>query len=288
MNQCHKELPNFLIIGAMKCGTTSLHDYLGKHPEIYTTNPKEIHFFTKDIYNPALLNEYLSNFKSNKKISGASPQNYTKRHRIDFSGVPERLYKHAPNIKLIYVVRDPIKRIISHYNEAQEGGYAPEQSFNNYLVEYKNNHYVKTSMYYYQLQAYLEYFSMDQILVIESERLLTNRLETLNTVFDFLGVSKMKDESIFNYETNASTQKLRKNTMGSILFDSKLNVLKNILPHKIRTVLKKNRITEKLTRTAIIQEKIEPALEKEIRDYLKEDVKQLRLLTGQKFESWSL
>jgi len=52
--------PDFLIIGAMKCGTTSLHDYLGKHPEIYTTNPKEIHFFDDKNFDKGLLNHIIN------------------------------------------------------------------------------------------------------------------------------------------------------------------------------------------------------------------------------------
>jgi len=59
--------PDFLIIGAMRCGTTSLHDYLGKHPEIYTTNPKEIHFFDDKNFDKGLLNAYYQHFISEKK-----------------------------------------------------------------------------------------------------------------------------------------------------------------------------------------------------------------------------
>ena len=166
---------DFLIIGAMKCGTTSLHDYLGKHPDIYTTTKKELHFFTDELFNKNNLDNYLANFKTQKKISGSTPQNYSKRHHREFSGVPKRLSKYLPDVKLIYIVRDPIKRIISHFNEAQERGHAPRRGLNHFLKNYKDNHYVKTSMYYFQLQAYLKYFSMDQILVVESERLKTHR-----------------------------------------------------------------------------------------------------------------
>ena len=58
---------DFLIIGAMKCGTTSLHDYLGKHPDIYTTTKKELHFFTDELFNKNNLDNYLANFKTQKK-----------------------------------------------------------------------------------------------------------------------------------------------------------------------------------------------------------------------------
>ena len=283
-----KNTVDFLIIGAMKCGTTSLHDYLGKHPDIFTTTPKEIHFFTNDLFDQNYLDDYFSNFKTDRKISGSSPQNYSKRHLRDFSGVPERLYKYLPNVKIIYIVRDPIKRIISHFKEAQEGGYAPRGGLNYYLKNYKDAHYVKTSMYYFQLQAYLKYFSMDQIYVVESERLKTDRLETLNVIFDFLGQKKLNDESIFNFETNLSKNKLKYNLFGRIIFNSKINRLKNFIPPVIRNSLKNKFIFKNSIYTPVSNQEIEPALEIKIREYLSKDVKQLRLLTGQQFNSWSL
>ena len=224
-----KNVVDFLIIGGMKCGTTSLHNYLGKHPDIFTTTPKEIHFFANQFFNPNKLDDYFSNFKTDKKISGSSPQNYSKRHLKAFSGVPERLYKYLPDVKLIYIVRDPIKRIISHFSEAQEGGYAPRTGLNHSLKNYKENHYVKTSMYYFQLQAYLKYFSMDQILVVESERLKTHRLETLNIIFEFLGQKKINDKSLFNFESNLSEKKVKLNFIGRIIFNSKINRLRNFI-----------------------------------------------------------
>ncbi|MCF6185590.1 MAG: sulfotransferase domain-containing protein, partial [Bacteroidales bacterium] len=183
--------PDFLIIGAMKSGTTSLHDYLGKHPDIYTSDPKEIHFFMDKNFNKYSLDWYKSLFISDKKIAGTSPQNYTKCHRPAVKNVPERIYKHMPNVKLIYIVRDPVKRIISHYAEAQSGGYAPKQGLSEFLQNFENNHYVQTSRYYYQISQYLKFFKKEQILIIKSEDLLADRLNTLNEVFRFLSVNEI-------------------------------------------------------------------------------------------------
>jgi hypothetical protein len=96
--------PDFLIIGAMKAGTTSLHDYLGLHPEMYTTTPKELHFFTKEQYESNSIEWYLIHFKTTKKLAGTTPQNYTKRHDNRFKNVPERINRHLPKFKLIYIV----------------------------------------------------------------------------------------------------------------------------------------------------------------------------------------
>src|SRR5690554_4933962 len=95
--------PNLLIIGAMKSGTTSLHDYLNKHPDIFMSEPKEIHFYND--LSKLTKEKYLDYFKTDKKVVGTTPQSYTKAHHIDFKNIPEKIFKDTPNVKLIYIVR---------------------------------------------------------------------------------------------------------------------------------------------------------------------------------------
>ncbi len=273
--------PSFLIIGSMKCGTTSLHDYLGKHPDVYTTTPKEIHFFTRNTYDEKGIEGYFAHFDTTKMLAGASPQNYTKRHLPAFSGVPERLSKHLPDVKLIYLVRDPVERIVSHFNEAQALGLADRRGLNEALsTDFKNHHFVQTSMYFFQLEEYLKYFTMDQILVIESERLRDYRIATLNHVFDFLGVAQLTDETMFDYQENISQGKVRSNFLGDL-------IRRRIPPH-VRGRFRHNRLAKRITTRSISYEVLEPDLEADIRAFLKADVEQLRSLTGQAFGSWSL
>lgn len=280
------KLPDFLIIGAMKAGTTSLHDYLGKHPDIFTTNPKELHFFTSEIYNSKNIDWYKSFFVTNKKVAGTTPQNYTKCHIKEFSGVPERVYKHLPNIKLIYIVRNPIDRIASHYVEALSGAYAPKGGLNNYLEDLEKNHYVLTSKYYYQISQYLKYFSKDQILVVKSEDLLNNRLETLNEVFYFLGVNEIDNENLFNYERNTNTRKKLKTGFGKFLISKNSKLLRKIFPRSIKKKLKKCRLIKNLSYNKL---KIEPiSYNNKIRiiDFLNEDIKSLEIFSGKNLSDW--
>lgn len=279
--------PDFLIIGAMKCGTTSLHDYLGKHPDIYTSEPKEIHFFMDEKFNNNSLDWYKSLFISEKKITGTSPQNYTKCHRPKLKNVPERIYKYMPNIKLIYIIRDPIKRIISHYKEAQSGGYAPKEGLNKFLQNFENNHYVQTSMYYYQISQYLKFFKKEQILIIKSEDLLENRIDTLNEVFRFLSVKEIFDGSIFEYKKNIGHSKKMKNNIGNLLFNSnKTKFIRNLLPRKLKNQLKRSSVVEKISYTSVKTEQIDTELKQRIKNYLKPDLIKLEQLTGKSFQDW--
>src|SRR5688572_6261293 len=109
-------LPNLIIIGAQKCGTSALHHYIHLHPEICMSAQKELNFFIESGNWSKGLAWYESNFggKAGKaKIYGEASPNYT-----DYPGtreVPERMHGIVPDVKLIYMVRHPIERIISQY-----------------------------------------------------------------------------------------------------------------------------------------------------------------------------
>lgn len=192
--------PNLLIIGAMKCGTTSLHDYLNQHPDIFMSQPKEIHYY--DNLSKISRGEYLNHFKSDKKIIGTTPQSYTKAHHQDFKDIPEKIFKDSPNVKLIYIVRDPFERILSHALENRFG-----DSIERAKENLKSGHYWKTSLYYYQISQYLKFFDKSQIHLLTLEDLKQNKVNELNKIFKFLGVHEMKDESLFDYVKNDSKSK---------------------------------------------------------------------------------
>ncbi len=283
------KLPDFLIIGAMKCGTTSLHHYLGLHPDIFTTTPKEIHYFSDPHFQEKDWDWYLRHFQTDKKLAGTSPQNYTKRHRTDFGDVPGRLYQRLPAVKLIYIVRDPIERIYSHYYEAQAGGYAPQEGLNTFLQEVETNHYVLTSAYFYQLSAYLECFPREQIHLFTLEQLRDQRLDTLNDVFRFLGVSVLNNEDLFRFQSNQGTGKTRATRFGNLVLGRSLSSVRRLIPDRLKATVKETDLFRRLTRTSRLQQEIiDPDLEARIRAFLKKDVDQLRAWSGYNFPEWSL
>ena len=117
----HAELPNLIIIGGLKCGTTSIHHYLGLHPEIQMSKPKELNFFVGELNWDLGLDWYASRFDNRFKVRGESSPHYTNLPR--FEGVAERIREHCPDARLLYMVRDPIKRILSHWVHATGAGY---------------------------------------------------------------------------------------------------------------------------------------------------------------------
>src|SRR3977135_2104853 len=117
----HAELPNLIIIGGLKCGTTSIHHYLGLHPQIHMSKPKELNFFVEELNWDLGLDWYASRFDDRFKVRGESSPHYTNLARLE--GVPEGIREHCPDARLLYMVRDPIKRILSHWVHATGAGY---------------------------------------------------------------------------------------------------------------------------------------------------------------------
>src|SRR5947208_13622101 len=97
-------LPNLVVIGAQKCGTSGLHYYLSLHPEISMSKPKELNFFIAERNYPRGLDWYRAHFDPTAKVRGESSPNYT-AYPLHV-GVPERMHSIVPDAKLLYLVRD--------------------------------------------------------------------------------------------------------------------------------------------------------------------------------------
>jgi hypothetical protein len=178
--------PDFLVIGAMKSGTTSLYHYLRSHPEVYLPELKEVDFFTAEMNWDKGWKWYAKQFAdapAAARAIGEASTSYTKYPRFD--GIPERIARYLPDARLIYVVRHPIDRMRSHYqhNVALGEERAPID-----VALLENPIYLECSSYALQLERYLEHFPCERILVFPSEDLRHERAATVGRVLEFLGV----------------------------------------------------------------------------------------------------
>ena len=185
-------LPDFIIIGAMKCGTSSLYRYIASHREIICSSTKETDFFNNTSNFNQGIDWYQSFFQGEGKFCFEASPNYTKRDK--YPHVPERMHSVLPKIKLIYLVRDPIKRVISHYIHNYSNG--REWRSLSEAVQEANNKYIQTSKYFFQIEAFLEYYSDQQLFILELEQLNKNPANTLNDVFQFLEIPADYDTNI--------------------------------------------------------------------------------------------
>lgn len=181
-------LPNLLIIGAAKCGTTSLHNYLALHPEVFMSKKKELYFFDGLTWDRGL-DWYKSNFDASYRVNGESSTRYT--HYPLLPGVPERIAQFLGAPKLIYILRDPVDRILSNYTQNVDD-WPDTPPFDELLprIEHASAGYVQVSSYFLQLEQYLKIFPRESILVLINERFAADPEGTLRRVFRFIGVEE--------------------------------------------------------------------------------------------------
>lgn len=187
--------PNLFIVGSAKSGSSALHSYLSEHPDIIGSSPKEPSYFIDSDelkrWWPAMakdpvsydLNKYMESFQvpvgADPKYYLDSSVGYSQYPR--YSGVPERIKKFNGSARIIFIVKNPINRTISHY--WQERAMLHEtRSFEDAIREEPLYH--SSSDYELQLKPYLELF--DKVKIVDSEELLKNRIVTLNAIIQWL------------------------------------------------------------------------------------------------------
>ena len=189
-------LPNFLIVGAQKCGTTSLHDILNEHPQANMSNLKEINFFYSEDKYAKGLDHYKSYFKnpdSNHRVTGESSPGY-----ICSPGIHKLIHQDLGNIKIVIILRDPIKRAFSQYwdNRRQlKETMSESEIIDNYLeTEYSKNRkgYFSRGVYYSDVKKYVELFGKKNVHIIILENLIKNQTSELQQLYNFLGIDKDK------------------------------------------------------------------------------------------------
>ncbi len=197
--------PNLFIIGAMKSGTTSLHNYLDMHPEIAMSEEKEPGYFVEELSLKRGADWYASLFKSDAqyRYRGESSTHYTKLPL--YRGVAERLFEFAPDARLIYVMRDPFERTVSHYwhavRDVHHGG---ELRRLIKAVTEAPSDYLAFSDYAMQLAPYIKLFGRDAIFTLTFESLVRDPQQEIDRIFAWLG---LQTHSIGEHSSKAHNQK---------------------------------------------------------------------------------
>ena len=274
-------LPNLIVIGAMKCATTSLHYYLGLHPEIFMSQEKELNFFLRQGNWHKGIEWYRSHFVGDAKIYGESSPNYA---NYPFSqGVQERIHRLVPEAKVIYVVRDPIERILSHYVHQYAVG-REQRPLSEALADLGDNPYVCRSRYAMQVEPYLRSFPEAHVLIITQEDLYRQREETLKSVFRFLEVDDSFYCEEFSLIKHPSRGK-RRRRHGTAWFDSLSEHILERVPHTTGQNL--GHLLSLSFSHKVERPQLDETLRQRLINFLEDDVNRFRQLTGYDVESWS-
>ena len=249
-----KRLPDFIVIGAMKSATSTLHTQLSKQSGLFMSTPKEPNFFSDDaIYGQGL--DWYSGLFDNanpEDICGESSTHYTKLP--DYPDTISRLKEAIPQPKLIYVMRHPVDRLISHYmHQWSEGVISCD--INHAIDRYPE--LINYSCYGVQISPYLEEFGHKAVLPLFFDDLKNNKDKALNRVGDFIGCTKPLiwiDDLALN---NVSTQRIRRFYGYELLVNSKPMawLRKNLIPQTVRDRVKKRLTMQQRPEISDVQRK---------------------------------
>ncbi len=190
-----------MIIGAAKSGTTSLADSLSKHPEICFCKEKEPEFFSHEANWKDKLTQYHDLYDPKpQQILGEASTSYTMLPET--LPTSDHLYEYNPDLKLIYIMRDPVKRLTSHFAH----NLVRKRVKNKIDKEVVNDPaYLSRSSYYTQIVPYIEKFGHDQILLLIFEDFIKDPKRTFIEISKFLAISTNFFEEQIGFEKKNQT-----------------------------------------------------------------------------------
>ncbi|VAW54776.1 hypothetical protein MNBD_GAMMA06-596 [hydrothermal vent metagenome] len=269
-------LPNFLVLGIAKCGTTTLCNALEKHPDIFISHPKEPNYFNKAIYYKSSRIKYEALFDKSGALPfrGEGSVGYTNPNRIHF--IPKRIHEAVPDCRLIFMVRHPIKRMESEWKMHLRLGNTSQNfidSLQNDMMLY--NH----GLYWTILSCYLKHFKKEQILVVFMEDLNNAFDEQITRVLKHIGANTK--HKLVSAQSN-SAKSYRKDT-GLSAF------LKNILGDGIKSRVPeslKERFRGNITKEWDYNINWSPEVYAEVAKYFTEDSQALLEYCGKSSDYW--
>jgi hypothetical protein len=285
-------IPNLFVIGAMKAGTTSLHAALQSHPLVFMSNPKEPAFFIERAARPADLygaardeaecfRIYLDAFRGarDEVYLGEASTHYTMRPRLE--GCAERIHAFNPNARLIYIVRDPVERSLSHYwwnCQYEEETRSPLEAIS------EDSRYRDFSNYAMQIQPYLARFSREQIWLMTTESFNREPAKQMAALFGWLGLSSSQCCDCKGHHENVTPQVVvqqRSRLLVALRQTLPYQSIVHMIPKPVRTVAR--RLNEK----AVDRTSVSVA---EVKSYLRpmqtRETEELTELFGRPFPEW--
>ncbi|KAA3617044.1 MAG: sulfotransferase [Calditrichaeota bacterium] len=295
-------LPNFLVIGAAKAGTTSLYNYLKQHPDIYLSPEKEPDFFSfynrtpffKGPHDKAIndhiinkLEDYQELFKGaqNKKAIGECSNSYLYFYERTIPTITEFI----PNCKIIAVLRNPIDRAFSQYTQSVMIGIEDQQFTKSLELEKKrlelgwrwHYDYSGQSKYFEQIKAYIEAFSKNNVKIYFFEDLINKPLDVLYDIFKFLEVDPNFTPDV-SKKFNKSGIVRSKTIQKFVLTDNIIKRLtRSITPSKLRAFINEYIMNKNIKKYSMPIE-----IRYDIKRHFEKDISQLQSLVDKDLESW--
>jgi hypothetical protein len=286
--------PNLFIIGAMKSGTSSLHEYLHQHPDIFMTRFKEPQYFAPhttrwgqrwgqgEPYPHPGMQWYLDLFQDagRVKFAGESSVSYTAAPWV--TGCEQRIYAFNAEARLIYIMRDPVERALSHYWHFVNDG---REDLDPLAAVSRKTDYLARSDYARQLRPYLDRFGHDRVYTLTLEELETDPPETVRKIFRWLGLNA--DIGVTSTRVNVGKAEMLQTRRYLVPIDTMLKhwrwtrlepYLPGVVPRALRAAAYR-----RVDRRAISTD----AAADHLRTVLQPKIEELSAMLGRDFPQWT-
>lgn len=307
-------MPNFLIVGAAKAGTTSLVHYMQQHPQVYFSPRKEPRFFAFDEgeqLNFSGPNDYLTVHNASGNNPGINNTSVTTlaKYQALFDNVtqetaigeastlylysstaPSRIKRYVPDMKIVIMLRNPVERAYSSYLHLVRDGYETltfEDGLKAEPSRIENNwshlwHYTRSGFYYGQISRYYQNFNSTQIKIYLDEELRKEPQRVLSDIYAFIGVESSVRA---NFGKTLNKSGVPKNKLIHELL-TKDNFVKRsakrLTPQPLR-----NRIYKSLKEKNLAKKpEIDPDLRLSLMNTFEEDIERLQTLINRDLSSW--
>ena len=291
-------LPNLLIVGAAKSGTTSLHNYINQHPDVFMCSPKEPHFLINNEIGKQRVPNGISNLEEYKrlfsteeeyKFKGESSVMYLSFPEITISNIKKYL---DGDVKIIIMLRNPVDRAYSGYQHVKRYNVMETLSFEDALSKsadrYNNkknmtpaSRYLELGMYFEQVKVFKQAFKDVHVIIYDDYK--SHFDEEMEKVFRFLNISAIKVNTsqkhmVGGWEWNNDL--IKKIMMGDNFLKS---FLRFMFPKKIRlfirSIIQRNSVSE--------VQLMKPETREWLKDYYKNDVSKLAKLLARDLNKWA-
>lgn len=271
---------DFMVIGAQKCGTSSLAAQLAEHPSICFCKIKEPGYFHKvEDWHSGLEAYHRLYSPLDGQICGEASTLYT--FLPEWQDTHARLFAYNPELKLIYIMRNPVERVLSNYSHNLVRGFvkgAPES------VVFQDPGYINRSRYGVQIRPYLELFPRENVLLLVFEEYVVDQLRTLQQISAFLDIAAEPFSQSAPAEKHRSVGQwyLKHPVLRTMVRSDMFQTLRPHLPVSIRQPIRR-RLSNRLAQKPVFS----PALRQMIWRLVEDDVRYVETLLGRRLDMWA-
>jgi len=280
--------PNLFIIGAMKSGTTSLHEYLDTHPQIVMSQEKEPGYFVEELGLHKGEEWYRTRWELDGgayRYLGESSTHYTKLPVLQ--GVPERLFRYNPQARLIYIMRNPFDRVVSHYWHALRDEHHGGELRSLLKAVKEDPGYLAFSDYAMQLEPYFDRFGRDAVLTLTFEALLEDPQRELDRIYRWLDLPAHpigeKSGKAHNQKPSEVIAVAGAGILNRIQYSNTWDRISPLVPAWIKNFARKQAYRTVAEREV---EKDIPRLREAVAELQRRQIDHLKRLLGRDFPEW--